>query len=54
MLHNIFPKIPVKIELIGNTFCRLKTDVTQYGINNALIKVNVEVPTDRLMQIQLR
>ena len=46
VLNNIFPKIPVKMNLIGNIFCRLDTDVKQYGINNALISVNVVVEVE--------
>ena len=46
MLNNIFPKIPVKIDLIGNIFCRLDTDIKSYGINNALITVNLVVEVE--------
>lgn len=46
LLNNIFPKIPVKIDLIGNIFCRLNTDVSEYGINNALIKVNINIEVE--------
>ena len=46
ILNNIFPKIPVKMNLIGNIFCRLTNDVKSYGINNALITVNVEVEVE--------
>lgn len=46
ILNNLFPKIPVKIDLIGNIFCRLDTDIKSYGINNALITVNVVVEVE--------
>ena len=46
MLNNIFPKIPVKIDLIGNIFCRLDTSVKSYGINNAVITVNIVVEVE--------
>lgn len=46
ILNNIFPKIPVKIDLIGNIFCKLNTEVNDYGINNALIKVNINVEVE--------
>ena len=46
ILNNIFPKIPVKMDLIGNIFCRLDTSVKSYGINNALISVNVVVEVE--------
>lgn len=46
LLNNIFPKIPVKINLMGNIFCKLNTDVVEYGINNALIKVNINIEVE--------
>ena len=46
ILNNILPKIPVKINLIGNIFCKLNTDVEDYGINNALIKVNINIEVE--------
>ncbi len=46
LLNNIMPKIPVRINLIGNIFCVLNTDIESYGINNALIKVNISVEAD--------
>lgn len=46
ILYNIFPHIPVKLELIGNTVCNLKTDIKNYGINNAFITVSIEVLVD--------
>lgn len=46
ILNNILPKIPIKINLIGDMFCRINTDVESYGINNALIKVSVFVQVE--------
>ncbi|MBQ9072037.1 MAG: sporulation protein YunB [Bacilli bacterium] len=46
ILNNVLPKIPVKIDLIGNIFCKLTTDINSYGINNALIKIGIEVDVD--------
>lgn len=46
ILSNIFPMIPVKLHLVGNIVCKIKTDIESYGINNALIKVNIEVSVD--------
>lgn len=43
MLSNLGPKIPVKINLNGDVITDIKTDVSSYGINNALIKVSVNV-----------
>lgn len=43
MLASLGPKIPVRINLIGDVTSDIKTSVTDYGINNALIKVIVYV-----------
>jgi len=38
-LSNLGPRIPVKIKFIGTIITNLKTKVTNYGLNNALIEV---------------
>ena len=43
ILNNIMPKIPVKIDLISNIFCRINTDIKSYGINNALMNVSINI-----------
>ena len=46
ILNNILPKIPVKISLIGTVFSRISTDIKSYGINNALISVNLDIESE--------
>lgn len=41
LLSNLGPKIPVKLNLIGDIISNVKTKVTNYGINNAMIEVSV-------------
>lgn len=43
ILTNIGPKIPVKLNLVGDIATDVKTKITNYGINNALIEVLVYV-----------
>ena len=43
IMSNIMPKIPIKLELIGNIICYIKTDIKNYGINDALITINIDV-----------
>ena len=45
ILTNISPKIPVKLDLIGDIVSKIDTKITNYGINNALIEIyiNLEV-----------
>lgn len=42
-LTNLGPRIPVKIKFIGTILTNLKTKVQNYGINNALIEVYIDV-----------
>lgn len=45
LLANIGPKVPVKLSLTGDILTNIHTKVTDYGINNAVVEVviNVEV-----------
>jgi len=40
-LANIGPTIPVKFSLVGDIVSYVNTKITNYGINNALIEVNI-------------
>lgn len=40
-LANIGPTIPVKFSLVGDIISYVNTKITNYGINNALIEVNI-------------
>lgn len=42
-LSNLGPKIPVKLNLVGSVECSVKTDVKDYGINNAVIQISINV-----------
>lgn len=43
LLTNLGPKVPVKLTLIGDVSSGFSTDVTEYGINNALITLYIDV-----------
>lgn len=43
LLSNIGPKIPVKLNLVGDIVTDVKTKMTNYGINNGLLEVSVYV-----------
>lgn len=43
IMNNIMPKIPIKLELIGNIICYINTDIKNYGINDALITIYIDV-----------
>ena len=46
-LSNLGPKVPLKLFLVGDVTSNITSKVTEYGINNALLEigVNVEVTT---------
>lgn len=43
ILSNSGPKIPVKLTLVGDIDSDIKTKITNYGINNALLEVSVKI-----------
>ena len=43
LLNNLGPKIPVGMELVSSVNSNIETKVTEYGINNSLIEVNVTI-----------
>ncbi len=47
-LNNLGPKIPVKININENLLTNVKTKVTDYGLNNALLEVYITVEMDKL------
>lgn len=43
LISNVGPKIPVNFNLLGNVNTDLKTNIKEYGINNALLEVSILV-----------
>lgn len=43
LLSNLGPKVPVKLSIIGDVSSGFSTEVEEYGINNALIKLYIDV-----------
>lgn len=43
ILADLGPKIPVKTKMVGSVVSNIKTKITNYGINNALLEVFIEV-----------
>ena len=42
-IANIGPKIPIKFKTIGNVLSNIRTEVKNYGINNALITAYIDI-----------
>jgi len=49
LLNNFGPKIPVRIELLGDIETNVTTKVTNYGINNAIIEVYMDIKVTEKM-----
>ena len=43
LLANIGPKIPLKIEMVSNVNVSIENKITEYGMNNALMEIYIEV-----------
>lgn len=46
LLSNLGPKIPVRLNVMGDITSNIKTKVTNYGINNALVEVFIDIKID--------
>lgn len=42
-LNNLGPKIPVRLNLVGDIISEITTNVSNYGINNALIEIKINL-----------
>lgn len=52
-LSNLGPKIPVKLNIIGDVMSNIRTQIQAYGINNALIEVFVHIEITEQVNIPL-
>lgn len=46
LLYNLGPKIPVRLSLVGDVSTGFNTEVVEYGINNALLKLMIDIKVD--------
>ena len=53
ILANIGPKIPVKISLVGDIISSIKTDITNYGINNVLVEIKIKVTITEMVLLPI-
>lgn len=51
--NSLGPLIPIKLKIIGNVTSGLETDVKDYGINNSLITVSIEVKVELMVILPL-
>lgn len=43
LLGNLGPKVPIRFHIIGNVSSDVATTITEFGINNALVEVNIRL-----------
>ncbi len=43
LLSNLGPKIPIRIHYVGDVLGNITTDITSYGINNALVQIGIHL-----------
>ena len=53
LISNVGPKIPIKVILIGDVNSTISSNVKDYGINNVLIEVKVNVNVSVLVSVLL-
>ncbi len=49
IFNSLGPKIPINLKIIGNVTSGISTDVKEYGINNSLITISVEVTVSMMV-----
>ena len=53
LLANLGPKIPVRLHLIGDVVTGVNSKVSEYGINNAMIEVGIDVTVNSKINLPL-
>lgn len=43
LLSNLGPKVPVRFNLVGEVVSRINTNITNYGINNAMLEISIDI-----------
>ena len=51
LLYNMGPKIPVKVSFLENVDAYLDVSVEEYGINNALIKLFINIKMEQIIEM---
>ena len=53
LLSNLGPKIPISFKVVGNVNSEIMTNVKEYGINNSLITVSLEINVELVVILPL-
>lgn len=52
-LTNLSPRIPIRIRLVGNIDSSISTKITNYGINNSLVEVYINISINLQMVLPI-
>ena len=48
---NIGPKIPLNLKIVGDATANIDTNITEYGMNNAMIEVDIELEATTIIHM---
>ena len=51
LLANIGPKIPLNLSLVGDVMAEIDTEITEYGLNNAMIEVFIQIEVNTVIHM---
>lgn len=51
LINNVGPKIPIRLIMIGDVITNINSDIKEYGINNAMIEVKIDVSVTMLVNM---
>lgn len=51
--NNIGPKVPITLKMLGNVTSGIKSDIKEYGINNSLITISIEIEVEMMVILPL-
>ena len=49
LFSSIGPKIPINLKIVGNVTSGILTDVKEYGINNSLITISIDITLEMMV-----
>ncbi|MBR3161897.1 MAG: sporulation protein YunB [Bacilli bacterium] len=50
-MNNLGPKIPIKFSMYGGTISNIVSDVKEYGINNAMIEIRINIKVNMIVNM---
>lgn len=51
LLANIGPKIPLNLSVVGDVITQIDTKITEYGMNNALVEIDLTLKATTIIQM---